>query len=275
LSRTIDVILPTFNRAPTLERAISSVLAQTYRELKLFIVDDGSTDGTLEVIKPFLNDPRVNYLFQDNRGVSAARNLGIKKSNNEWIAFLDSDDEWLPQKIEKQVSFRMMNPHYRFIHSNEIWVRNGLQVNATKKFDKSNNEIFKRSLETCLISPSTVMMKRDLCIEHGCFDERFVICEDYDLWLKILAGETVGFISDELIKKHGGHDDQLSTRYHSMDLWRLKALVPLLKNPKLSHEQKTLVHTQIEKKENLLRRGFLKHENTQGLNELLEILRSS
>lgn len=268
----IDIIIPTFNRSHLIERAINSVLAQTFQGFNLYVVNDGSTDETEIILQKYAQHPQVHLLKQENKGVSAARNLGIKHSKAGWIAFLDSDDEWLPQKLESQVTFMAQNPNCRFVHSNEIWIRHGVRVNAKKKFDKSNHEIFKRSLETCLISPSTVVMKRELCLEHGCFDEDFVICEDYDLWLKVLASEEVGFISQELIKKHGGHEDQLSTRYQAMDLWRIKALVNLYTKAKLTDGQKILVYEQINVKSSLLKGGYLKHQNTQGLNDLLEIL---
>lgn len=274
LNPQIDVILPTFNRSHLIERAIKSVLAQSYQSFNLYVIDDGSTDDTELILKNYSHHPQVHIFKQENKGVSAARNLGIKYSHAEWIAFLDSDDEWLPQKLEKQVVFIDQNPHLRFIHSNEIWIRNGVRVNATKKFDKSNNEIFKRSLETCLISPSTVIMKRQLCLEHNLFDESFEICEDYDLWLKILYGEEVGFITQELIKKHGGHEDQLSTRHQSMDLWRIKSLIKLLKKGGLSQDQQHLVTEQIEKKTTLLKTLYLKHQNIQGLNDLKEMFTS-
>lgn len=267
----IDVIIPTFNRGHLIERAINSVLAQEYQDFNLYVVDDGSNDSTKSVLEKYSHEPRVHLLKQENKGVSAARNLGIKNSSASWIAFLDSDDEWLPQKLAVQTNFIKQNPHIRFVHSNEIWIRNGARVNAPKKFDKSNDEIFRRSLETCLISPSTVLMKRDLCVEHGLFDESFVICEDYDLWLKILAREEVGFISEELIKKHGGHEDQLSTRFHSMDFWRVKSLINLV-STNLSEEKKLLVNEQIKKKVALLKSGYLKYQNAQGLKELLDLV---
>lgn len=268
----IDVIIPTFNRSLLIERAINSVLSQSYQGFNLYVINDGSTDETEIILQKYSHHPRIHFFKQENKGVSAARNLGIINSNSEWIAFLDSDDEWLPQKLEKQLAYIARNPDLRFVHSNEIWIRQGVRVNAKKKFDKSNHEIFKRSLETCLISPSTVIMKRELCKEHGGFDESFVICEDYDLWLKILAREEVGFISEELIKKHGGHTDQLSTQYQAMDFWRIKGLLNLLKKTDLSSEKNILVRDQINKKSTLLKAGYLKHQNTQGLKELLEML---
>ena len=270
----IDIIIPTFNRAHFIERSINSVLAQSFKSFNLYVINDGSTDDNEEVLKKYSHQPNITILYQENKGVSAARNLGINASQSRWIAFLDSDDEWLPDKLEKQLAYIKQKPHCHFVHSNEIWIRNGVRVNAKKKFDKSNHEIFRRSLETCLISPSTVMMTRDLCLKHGRFDEDFVICEDYNLWLKILAHEEIGFISHDLIKKHGGHEDQLSTRYLAMDYWRLKALINLLRNYDLPHDKKMMVNEQIEVKSVLLKNGYLKHQNQQGLNDLEELLNS-
>lgn len=250
---------------------MNSVLAQSYQNFKLFVIDDGSTDHTQQVLQKYSAHPNIHFLKQENKGVSAARNLGIQNSSSPWLAFLDSDDEWLEDKLEEQISFLSRHPQCRFVHSNEIWIRNGVRVNAPKKFDKSHRDIFQRSLETCLISPSTVLMRRDLCLEQGCFDESFVICEDYELWLKILLKEEIGFISKNLIKKHGGHDDQLSTKYLAMDFWRVKALVKLLDHPDCRADQKKWVDDQIEKKCRLLKAGYLKHQNHQSLEELLSL----
>lgn len=271
---TISIILPTFNRSSYLERSIESVLAQTYPSFHLYVVDDGSTDESNVIIQRYLTDKRVHLLHQENKGVSAARNLGIKTSQSDWVCFIDSDDEWLPQKLEKQIEFSQKNGHFRFIHSNEIWVRHGIRVNAPKKFNKSNEDIFRRSLELCLISPSTVMMKRELCELHDFFNEEFAVCEDYDLWLKILATEEIGFMEDYLIKKYGGHDDQLSTKFPAMDFWRIKSMVHLLKNKtSLQEDKKILLKDEISKKASILLQGYLKHQNQSAHQELLELLK--
>lgn len=262
----IDVIIPTFNRASILKRSIESVLNQSYKDFTLTVVDDGSTDNTEELIK---NYPQVKYLKQDNRGVSAARNLGIKNATSNWVAFLDSDDEWLPHKLEAQVKFLKENPKIHFVHSNEIWIRNGVRVNPKVKFDKSSLNLFQRSLETCLISPSTVLMKKDLAQ----FDETMEICEDYDLWLKILAQEDVGFIEDNLIMKYGGHEDQLSTKYPAMDYWRLKSLIKLFTNGNLSQEKKEMVKSEAQKKAPILLRGLQKHNNLIRFDEITELMK--
>ncbi len=271
----IDIILPTFNRAYCLNRTIDSVLSQTYKEIKLYIIDDGSTDETKNLISQYQNEARLIYFYQENKGVSAARNYGIKKAQAEWVAFVDSDDEWLPNKLKTQVDFIKKNPNYRFVHSDEIWMRNGVRVNQKKKFDKSHHDLFRRSLEMCLISPSTVVMKKELCLQHELFNENFIVCEDYDLWLKILATEEVGFLSEYLIKKYGGHSDQLSTKFPAMDFWRIRSMMDLLGNRFMTDKDKrSLVKAEIRKKAEILLNGFLKHQKLHEYEELKAMLNS-
>lgn len=266
----ITVIIPTYNRLEYLKRSVNSVLNQTYKNFELIVVDDGSTDGSSEFIIS-LNHPHVKLIQQNNLGVSAARNAGIKVASFEWIAFLDSDDEWLPQKLKTQIDFINMNPHLEFVHSNEIWIRNGKRVNPPLRFDKSNNEIFKRSLEMCLISPSTVVAKKSLLERHELFDESFEICEDYDLWLKILAYQEVGFVSENLITKYGGHEDQLSTKYPAMDYWRIRSLVNLFKTD-IDQDKKKLIQEELQKKVPILLSGYLKHENLEKHDEIKKMI---
>lgn len=264
-----DVIIPSFNRAATLKRAIDSVLGQTYKHYEVYVIDDGSTDGTEELIKSYTG---IHYIKQENKGVSSARNIGIRTSHSEWIAFLDSDDEWLPNKLETQAQFIKNHPELSFVHSNEIWIRNGVRVNPKSKFDKSNDQIFARSLEMCLISPSTTVIKRDLLVKHGLFDESLEICEDYDLWLKILATGEVGFIPENLVKKYGGHEDQLSLKYSIMDLWRIQSLINLQELPDLSEDKRHLVLAEISKKAPILEAGLLKLNHLEQHEKLLKML---
>lgn len=262
----ISIIVPTYNRSTVIIRAIDSVLNQIHQNFELIVVDDGSTDGTFELLNNHYKDPRIVYLRQENKGVSAARNVGIDKSTSEWIAFLDSDDEWLPKKLSIQVEQIETHKNIRFFHSNENWIRNGVKVNIPKKFCKNGEDLFKRSLDTCLISPSTVVSKKCLLYEHGLFDTGFEICEDYDLWLKILANQEIGFSEDYLVNKYGGHEDQLSTKHHSMDLWRVRSLVNLLQ--KNNDKYAELIQEVIEKKVQVLKSNFLKHNR----DDLLQVL---
>ena len=127
----ISVVIPTYNRRKTIGRSIDSVLNQTLFPSEIIVVDDGSTDGTCDYIQS--NFPSIRLLQQPNKGVSSARNMGIRSSNSDWVALLDSDDEWFPQKLEKQVMTLSQSPDIKFCHTEEIWIRNGVRVNQMKK----------------------------------------------------------------------------------------------------------------------------------------------
>ena len=221
-----SVIIPTYNRSVLLKRAIDSVLNQNFKDFELFVIDDGSTDDTQETIKKYSG--KLFYLKQKNSGVSAARNLGIKKCNGEYITFLDSDDSWLPEKLYEHFNFIKKNPHVRIHQTDELWLRKGKKVNKKEKHKKKEGPIFIDSLKLCLISPSAVAMDCSLFNEYGYFDESMQACEDYDLWLRISSKEFIGFIDKKLIVKHGGHEDQLSYKYWGMDSFRIYSIIKLL-----------------------------------------------
>jgi glycosyltransferase involved in cell wall biosynthesis len=189
-------------------------------------VDDGSNDGTGRLVQD--RYPQVHYLRQDNRGVSAARNLGITWAHGEWLALLDSDDAWLPGKLEAQTAALAAQPDHRLCHTEEIWIRNGRRVNPMKKHAKQGGWIFRQCLPLCVISPSSALVHRSLFEDVGLFDEELPACEDYDLWLRVCAGEPVAFVDAPQILKHGGHADQLSRRHWGMDRFRIRALEKLM-----------------------------------------------
>lgn len=268
----VDVIIPTFNRAEVMLKAIESVLSQTYKKFILHIVNDGSTDLTQLVLDQFKDHPQIKIYHQQNSGVSSARNLAAKNSNGQWISFLDSDDEWMPHKLQTQITFLLENPGYQFLHSEELWIRNGVRVNPKIKHLKGHNDIFLRSLEFCVISPSTVILSRELFSTHQGFDESMIVCEDYDFWLRILLKENIGFIPTPLIKKHGGHADQLSTKFVAMDYWRIKSLVGLYLKSEASNEQKQLIKEVIARKSDLLLKSYSKYQNQSKFDEISEMI---
>lgn len=264
-----SVIIPTYNRAHTIERAISSVFAQGFDDYELIIVDDGSTDKTQEVLTFFAknkpNNVFVKLLRTENKGVSAARNYGVNYASGTWISFLDSDDEWLPHKLQAQYNFIQDNPDYKLVHGEEIWIRNGVRVNQKKIHQKDGGDIFERATELCLISPSAVAIETDTYLEHGGFREDFPVCEDYDLWLKITSLMPVGFIKDPIINKYGGHEGQLSAQFKAMDFYRVKSLKWILKNRELTPEKRNKVLEVALKKCTILLNGYQKHNNEENV----------
>ena len=230
----VSVIIPTYNRGWIIKEAIDSILAQDYTEFELIVVDDGSTDHTSDVLDSYGNDIKV--LFQKNKGVSAARNRGIAEASGKFIAFLDSDDLWLPQKLTVQIEFFNQTPDALICQTEEVWIRNGLRVNPKKRHKKPSGMIFNPSLELCLVSPSAVMIRRSLFGRVGKFDETLPACEDYDLWLRISCRFPVHLIDTPLIIKRGGHGDQLSSRA-GLDRFRIKAIEKIIKRGILSDDQ--------------------------------------
>ena len=230
----VSVIIPTYNRGWILKEAIDSVLTQDYNNFELIVVDDGSTDNTSEILASYGNDIKV--LFQENKGVSAARNRGIAEASGQFIAFLDSDDLWLPQKLSTQVEFFDKTPDALICQTEEVWIRKGKRVNPKMRHKKPSGMIFEPSLELCLVSPSAVMIRRVLFDRVGEFDVTLPACEDYDLWLRISCRFPVHLIDTPLIIKRGGHDDQLSSM-KGLDKFRIKAIEKIIKSNRLSVDQ--------------------------------------
>jgi glycosyltransferase involved in cell wall biosynthesis len=255
----ISVIIPTWNRAARLANALQSVFAQTLPAAEVIVVDDGSTDDTRRLVRSRFPDAR--YIYQSNRGVSRARNTGIQAASGDWIALLDSDDHWLPDKLALQCERLHARPGYRICHSDEIWIRNGRRVNPGKKHAKYGGHIFRQCLPLCAISPSAVMIQRDLFDEVGLFDERLPACEDYDLWLRICARHPVLYIDKLLITKEGGHSDQLSRHYWGMDRFRIHALENILASGTLESADHAAALATLLEKLAIVTRGAIKHGN--------------
>lgn len=242
----ISIIMPTYNRESFLPKAVDSVLAQTYENWELILVDDGSIDGTHDLMAGY-DDCRIKYHYQDNLGVSAARNKGIGISNGEVIALLDSDDEWLPEKLEMQWRY-MSDKGYEICQTDEIWVRNGKRVNQPAKYAKPEGWFFEKSLNMCLISPSCTMFTRQVWERIGPFDTNMLSCEDYDMWLRACLLYPVGLVPKPLTIKHGGRDDQLSNCIPCPDMYRIQALIKILQSGQLAQEMKAVALKELEQK---------------------------
>lgn len=263
----VSVIIPTYNREKFISECVQSVLAQTLPAREIIIVDDGSTDATYNILRDLgfnsLSTKKtvLRYFFQQNRGVSSARNLGIKEARSEYIALLDSDDLWLKSKLDRQVSaFQNDTQSSRLCHTDEIWIRNGVRVNQHKKHKKHGGNVFQSCLKLCCISPSSAMMHRSVFEDFGFFDEDLPACEDYDFWLRYSAKEDVNFIDEPLIIKKGGHSDQLSGAHWGMDRFRIYSIEKILKEPDLKLVHKTEAIQEVILKLEILINGCQKRQ---------------
>lgn len=256
----VSVIIPTYNRAWCLPEAVDSVLAQTDPHFELIVVDDGSRDATASILAAYGH--RIRVLTQKNRGVSAARNLGVRAARGNLLAFLDSDDLWQPEKLARQQAFFDRHAGAMICQTEEIWIRRGVRVNPRHRHRKPSGDIFKASLALCLVSPSAVMLRRELLDRVGLFDESLPACEDYDLWLRVSARFPVHLIEAPLVIKRGGHDDQLS-RQHSLDRYRIQSLNNLLGAGLLSADQSRTAAAMLAKKCRIYAAGCRKRGRIQ------------
>ena len=235
--------------------AVESVLAQSFQDFELIVVDDGSSDGTAERITALGGDTRI--IVRSRCGVSAARNYGARVARGRYLAFLDSDDLWLAEKLAVQTAFMVEHPEMQICQTEEIWLRRGVRVNPKAKHRKPSGDIFRQSLELCLVSPSAVMLTKDLFDEMGGFDESLPVCEDYDLWLRIALDHRVPLIPKHLVIKRGGHADQLSRSLWGMDRYRVAALQKRLRAG-VSGEKRAWAVDALERKISVLAQGARK-----------------
>jgi len=258
----ISVIIPTYNRAPFIEKALASVLNQTRPCDEILVIDDGSTDNTCERVLETARDAAVEirYIYQDNRGAAAARNRGIAEASHDILCFLDSDDWWDRRKLELQLAAMEQAPDYTVSHTCELWYRQGKRVNQKKKHSPPHGWIFQRSLAMCVVGMSTVMIRRQVFERYGGFDETLPCCEDYDLWLRISSKERFLLVDHPLTLKDGGREDQLSVIHRmGMDVWRIRSLCNLLENSSLTREQYQLTLAELAGKCTIYGKGCIKH----------------
>jgi len=259
----ITVVIPTYNRYDFLKRAIASVISQTYKVKEIIVVDDGSSDSTSQILQDF---PNIKYIFQKNSGVSSARNLGITHATNEWIAFLDSDDEWHEHKLEEQMAFHQENSDVLMSYTDEEWIRDGISVKIPKKFRKIGLDVFTENLSFCNLAPSSAVIHKTLFESIGAFDESLEVCEDYDLWLRIALKNKIALVHKKLIKKYAGHEDQLSFKHWGMDRFRVIALENLLQNSEnIEQTKRQLIKNELFKKYSLLLKGAIKYERVEDI----------
>lgn len=218
-----SVVIPTYNRAKQTITAIESVLQQNHPPVEIIVVDDGSTDNTIAELAPYAS--KITLLKHDqNKGVSAARNTGIKQASGNWIAFLDSDDTWNKEKLSIQAKFISKHLFYKIVHCNETWIRNKKIIRQKKHHRKANGWEWERCLKSCIIGPSCTVIHRSIFKKIGLFDDALPACEDYDLWCRISKHFPIGLVEKPLVSKFAGHDDQLSTQTPILDQYRIKSL---------------------------------------------------
>ena len=204
---TVSVVIPTHNYGRFLPAAIDSVLAQTYQDYEVIVIDDGSTDDTPGVIAPYLN--RIHYERQENRGISATRNRGIELAKGEFIAFLDADDEWLPGKLAAQMPlFSDTEVALVYCDIKIRWSDGREEPSFLAGRNAKSGWIFNSLLQHSYIMPSAAVVRRDALLAVGGFDSAADTREDIDLWLRIAQRWKVGQVPQALAvrREHGANN---------------------------------------------------------------------
>jgi glycosyltransferase involved in cell wall biosynthesis len=211
ISPLVSVVIPTYNRARSLVRAVDSVLAQTYPAVELLIVDDASSDGTAAQLAPYLGRRVLFHRSSRNCGAAVARNIGIGLSTGDLIAFLDSDDDWLPNKLQRQVDlFRSSQSDVGLLHTGAWQLVDNRPARAV--VPRYRGQIYDLLRRRNRINTSTVMVRRDVLQRVGGFDERLRASEDWDLWLRIAAEYLVDVLPEPLVRHRDSGEGRVSQR---------------------------------------------------------------
>lgn len=220
----ITVIIPTYNRKQYLEQAIKSALSQTAKPAEIIVIDDGSTDGTEELLKN--NYQTIRYFKQNNKGPAAARNLGLRMARGQLIAFLDDDDIWPPYKLEKQLNFLESCQHIDFVfglyRNSDSKTPEILNPEAYKYFQShpcNADRAFEYLIPACIILTSTVLLKKECIKKIGLFNTHLKCAEDFEYWLRFAHMTQIGFIDDILVERRIHqqnivHDVELRLKSH-------------------------------------------------------------
>ncbi len=229
----VSVIIPTHNCALYLPNALRSVLAQTFSDYEIIVVDDGSTDNTREVVERFIEQHplRIRYIYQERQERSAARNRGIRAAAGEYIAFLDADDEWLPHKLSRQVPALDASPEIGLVHSDIVFMdKEGQDCGAPERWEKPNGFVLKELLCGNFIWCCTVLCRRQCFDECGWFDTAAIPAEDWDMWVRITARYAIYRVPEVLARYRLSPDPDGSRdrRHYLADLYVMEKNVHLL-----------------------------------------------
>lgn len=224
----LSVVITTYNRKQFLGLAIDSVLKQSLPVSEILVIDDASTDGTeSEFANASFSVPFRFFQNVRNGGVSFSRNFGVSQCKSPWVAFLDCDDVWHPDKWLEQSRILNSEPGLDWIQTQEVWIRDGGVVPVLEAYQKSNSDFFKQAMQTTFVTVSSLVLRKTSFHQLGGFREDLPFLEDYDFGIKLSALLRGGLVEQRLISKFGGHHDQLSSQIRNRDFWKTKILSSL------------------------------------------------
>lgn len=257
----VSVIIPLYNRSALLKEALDSVRAQTFSDYEIIVADDGSDSEELIRSARHCEEAGAKLVRLTHFGCPGrSRNRGVEHASGRYLAFLDSDDLWTPDKLEQQLEYMKTHPDCRLVHTREVWNREGQIVSQRKQRHQRSGEIFSDALVKCIIGPSTVMMTRECYLELGGFHDHIEVAEDYEFWLRYTALYPVGYIESPLVIKRAGNWDQLSEKYGQIEIFRIRALKHFLELPGIPEARRSEAVEEYIRKCRIFSNGCLKRE---------------
>ncbi len=273
--KSIAVVVPVRDRPILLLRALHSVLAQTFRPAAVIVVldapggrksEDAHAARSLEASFERLAIPLV-LVEGETRGPAAARNAGVRATDHDWIAFLDSDDAWHANKLARQADYLARRPHLVACQTRERWFRFDRELAQPERLRPRRGRFLRDALHTCLVACSSVVIRRDAFWEVGGFDESYPACEDFELWLRLLEVQALGLVEEKLSDKHSGDWPQLSSS-PLLDQLRIRAVLSAVDRGRLGAEERAAARASCLAKLSVLERGADKHGSRRMVEEV-------
>lgn len=286
----VAAIIPVANRPGLLGEAIQSICAGQTKPTELIVVlnatDDPLTDS--DSAGPLLDSQQstrtadrqaaeTSFARHADSGIQfrvieceiagpgPARNAGVATTQQPWLAFLDSDDLWAPEKLNRQWSYLTQRPHLNAIHTAEVWIKDGRTLSQPAHLRPHTGRFLRASLAHCLISCSSLLIRREVFAELGEFDPDFRVCEDFELWLRYLTRYPIGLLPEALTIKRAGDWPQESRRFHSLDAYRIRAILKLIRmdGHRLSSDEFEAARSACEKKIGILQQGAARRDTIE------------
>ncbi len=292
----VSVVIPVYDRPELLAEAVASVLAQTIVPLEIVVVDDGSSvpvdattlaeaardlmergwtvqgligrssaaphaDGFAAAGRASADEPQPELIvvrLPHSGFPGKARNAGVEAARGGLIAFLDSDDLWMPARLERQLACLKAKAGTRLVHTRELWLREGREVSQSGQVHARLGDVFADSLRKCVIGPSTVLIEKSLLAELGGFREDIEVAEDYELWIRLAAREMVGYVDEKLVVKRAGGWDQLSEKYGMIEGFRIAALEAIVASSALPPSRMEAARAELSRKYRVFAAGARK-----------------
>ena len=272
----VAVIIPVRGRPRLLERALQSVLDQSVAPAEVLVIVDetprggaADADSATGFADSFAaRGAGFTVLHSDGRGPAAARNLGARAARTKWLALLDSDDTWSPEKLALQLAYREKRPQLHGCQTLESWFRDGVELQQPQRLRPRPGRFLRDSFFTCLVACSAVMIRRDTLLGLGGFDESYVVCEDFELWLRYLEQYPMGLVPLALTQKHAGGWPQQSQSQTMLDAVRIRAILSAVDRKTISAEERVAAHAACSQKLEILGRGAARHGSADRIRAL-------